>query len=92
VLYNDFLIEANDGILIDQAFWIYNQGNLIERSVYNFLDMQGDLGGIIEIVEVGVGFFVFQLSEFAFNMDMIKYFFKARTTDSELFSSEENDD
>ena len=45
----------------------------------------GDLGGVMEIVSVAFGFFLFCLSEHSFYMGAIQKLFLANTKDVKLF-------
>ena len=56
-----------------------------ERRIYSFLDLMGDLGGVMEIVSVVVGFFLFCISEHSFYMGAIEKLFLADTKDASLF-------
>ena len=56
-----------------------------ERRIYSFLDLMGDLGGVLEIVSVVFGFFLFCISEHSFNMGAIQKLFLAKTKDVKLF-------
>jgi hypothetical protein len=55
-----------------------------ERSVYGFLAMIGDLGGVTEIIMLLFGFFMFPISEFSFNIKAMKKWFIVCTTDNNL--------
>lgn len=70
-------------------FWVSNRGNIINRQVYNFMDILGDLGGIMELIEVILGTMLLPFSEFMFNLDMIGHLYKARTRDENVFVKEE---
>jgi len=43
-------------------------GKMHERRVYGLFDLMGDLGGVLELIVVFVGFFVSKLSKFSFTM------------------------
>ena len=52
---------------------------LHERNVYGFLDLLGDLGGVLEIVLLAFGVFLSGISEFQFNIKSIQKLYKAKT-------------
>jgi hypothetical protein len=55
-----------------------------ERTVYGFLAMIGDLGGVTEIIMLMFGFFMYPINEFSFNMRAMKRWFVVSTTEKDL--------
>lgn len=55
------------------------------REIYNLLDVIGDLGGVIDIVILLIGFFVFPYSEHNFYLKAIQKMFLARTKNNSIF-------
>lgn len=55
-----------------------------ERSIYNFLDLLGDLGGLTECFMLVFGFFLFPISEHSFLLQATKKLFFAKTDDDQL--------
>jgi hypothetical protein len=60
-----------------------------ERTIYNFLDLVGDLGGVMEIFTLALGIFIFPLSEFSFLLKAISILYLARTEDQGLLEEME---
>lgn len=58
-----------------------------KRKVYGFIDLLGDLGGVLEVIMVLTGAFLFPISEHHFTLQAAKRIFLARTTNSNLFES-----
>jgi hypothetical protein len=56
-----------------------------ERTIYNFLDLMGDLGGVMEVFTLVFGIFIFPVSEFSFLLKGISILYLARTKDEGLF-------
>lgn len=86
------VIEASNGTFYEQSFWVFNQGNVISREVYNFLDILGDLGGMLGLFQSFVAFFVLPISEFSFNLEMINHLFMAKTSDQSILKDIEETD
>lgn len=55
------------------------------------MDILGDLGGIMELIEVILGTLLLPLSEFMFNLDMINHLYKARTRDDKMFEKKNDE-
>jgi len=63
------------------------------RRIYGLLDFFGDLGGVLEIIMVSFGFFLFPISEHSFYMEVIKNLFFARSKHGEnLFIESQKED
>lgn len=58
-----------------------------QRKVYNLLDLLGDLGGVIEVIMVFFGIFLYPVSKHSFIMDASRSLFLARTKQDGLFIS-----
>jgi len=58
------------------------------RRVYGIFDLLGDLGGVLELIIVTVGFFVSKLSKFSFTMLAANKLFYGRTLDDQMFDSQ----
>lgn len=56
------------------------------REVYNILDLLGDLGGVLEVIEVVIGFFLVYISEFSYNLEVMGKLFVARTKEEDLLA------
>ena len=65
-------------------FRLQKSGEQHTRSVYGFLAFISDLGGVTEIVMLLFGFFLYPIAEFEFNLEALKHFFLARTSDNEM--------
>ena len=58
---------------------------LHERSIYGFIDLLGDLGGVLEIVLLVFGLFLSPISEYSFNIKAIQKLYKAKTNEPSMF-------
>lgn len=56
-----------------------------ERQVYGFIDLLGDLGGILEVIMVVTGGLIMPISEHHYILQAAKRIFMARTSDPTLF-------
>lgn len=70
--------------IFELKFWLNNFGTKYNREVYNFLSILGDLGGVMEVIDVIIGFFILSISEFCYNLEVIGKLFFARTNDNDL--------
>ena len=61
ISYYDLMKEAR-GAVFQSIVIRDNQRIYHSRAIYNFLDLLGDLGGIVEIVSIVLGLFLFQIS------------------------------
>jgi hypothetical protein len=50
-----------------------------KREVYGFLDLLGDLGGIQDIIILTLGYFIFPVSEFSYNIKALSKMFLVNT-------------
>jgi len=66
-------------------FFISNDRTHIERKVYAFLDLMGDVGGVSGAITLVLGTFIFPISKFSFYLKAISKMYLARTEDSDLF-------
>lgn len=66
---------------------VYLFAEMIEhhRRIYGLLDLLGDLGGVLEILAVSLGFTILPLSKHLFILEATKLIFMARTKDSSVF-------
>ena len=48
------------------VFMLQSQGLRHERTVYGFLAMIGDLGGVTEVIMIAFGFVLYSISEHSF--------------------------
>ena len=58
-----------------------------ERSIYTFLDLIGDLGGVQDIIVFFFAFFVSPISEHFFNMKFLRKMYLVRTSNKTIFST-----
>lgn len=49
------------------------------------MDLLGDLGGVVEVLTILFGIFLFPISEFSFILEASQKLFYARSTDKSLF-------
>jgi len=52
-----------------------------ERKIYNFFDLLGELGGVMEVIAIGFGVFLYKIANHSFIMKATKRMFKAFTSD-----------
>lgn len=62
------------------SWWLSGSKIHHEREVYNVMDLLGDLGGVVEVLMIIFGFFLFPISEFSFITSVTQKLFYARTT------------
>lgn len=73
-----------------QNVFLNEEGVNYSRDVYNILGVLGDLGGIVEVLMIIFGFFLFPISEHSFYLKAARMLYFARTKDKTLFQ-EPND-
>ena len=71
-------MEIKDSMLLS-IINVYTYSDVHKRSVYNILDLFGDLGGLIESTSLVFGFIFFPISKHSFFMKAIKKLFYANT-------------
>lgn len=79
-----FQVKELGPTIFEQKYWLNNFGTKYNREVYNFLDLLGDLGGVMEVIDVIIGFFLLSISEFSYNLEVMSKLFFARTKDDNL--------
>jgi hypothetical protein len=87
VARKDFMEDVPEVDLVNvykTVYMLQRLGARHERSVYGFLAMIGDLGGVTEIIMLLFGFFLFPIAEFSFNIKAMKKWFLLATTDDNL--------
>ena len=57
-----------------------------EREVYAIMDILSDLGGIMEIIIAVIGFFIYPISEFTFNLKLLSKMYYAKTQNQTIFA------
>ena len=62
------------------------------RSIYGFLDLLGDLGGVMEIILLAFGFFLNPFSEHSFLLNAANSLFYARTDQEGMFKEKDKDE
>lgn len=55
-----------------------------DRTIYNFLDLLGDLGGLTECFMISFGFFLLPIAEHDFIVQATKRLFIAKTKEEDL--------
>ena len=74
-------IDKEPHKLMTSIFFLSSISKMHERKVYSFLELIGDLGGVLEILLLIFGIFINPISEFSFYMKAIKKMFLIRTQD-----------
>ncbi len=64
--------------------YVYDEVTKHTRDVFDFLDLLGDLGGVMEIIVIAFGYIMSSMSEFSFNLKAIEKLFLVRTKDETL--------
>lgn len=81
-------VNERDRNLLSQSVLVLSSETIrYTRKVYGMIDLLGDLGGVIEIVMLFFGFFLYPISEHSFNLEAIKKLFFASTSDETLFEA-----
>ena len=73
------------GELFRCSLFLQKESILHKREIFNFLDLIGDLGGVIEVMVLIFGFIFFPISQQSFIHKLTKLMFKARTSNSDIF-------
>lgn len=63
-------------------------GVLEKRRKYGLLDLLGDMGGVLEVIVLGFGFFIFPISEFSYLIEAAQSLFYARTFRHDMFKKD----
>ena len=82
-------INFMDKILFQSKFFLDMQSINHNRSIYNLLDLLGDLGGVTEVIMAVLGIFLFPISEHSFIIKAAKIVFLAKTKDENMFKHKE---
>lgn len=77
------------GDLFNSIIWLQAEQQSHERSIYGWIDLLGDLGGVTEVIMICFGFFLFPISEHSYILKASKKLFFARTKDSAMFLSDQ---
>ena len=83
--------EYND-LLAQSVLFLEPSTASFEREAYNSLALLGDLGGVLEVIMLFIGFFVRPLSAHSFIQESARKLFFARTSQEDLFVPVEEDD
>ena len=78
-------MPENKHILVRINFFISDLQKMHQRAVYGFIDLLGDLGGVLEVIMVLTGAILMPIAEHHFTLQAAKRIFMARTKDSKLF-------
>lgn len=81
---NDDIEELKGAVIMTRMYRDSSQ-IIHERRIYSIIDLMGDLGGVMEIVMVAFGIFMYGISEHSFYTRAIKKFYKVKTSDNKLF-------
>ena len=82
------VISANpDDYLYISQIYLDQQGAIHKRKIFNFFDLLGVMGGVLEVIVFIFGFLMFPISEHSFVMIAISRLFLAKTNDETLFST-----
>ena len=65
--------------------FLNEEGVNYQRDAYNILGVLGDLGGIVEVIMIIFGFFLFPISEHSFYLKAARMLYFARTKEQNLF-------
>ena len=84
ILQQAYVAEVDPGCVYTTVYRLQGSGQVHQRSIYGFLGMIGDLGGVTEVVMILFGFMLYPISEFEFNLKAIKTLFMVRTSDEDL--------
>lgn len=77
--------EKHPDIYFIQNTWLDGIMVSHERRVYGYFDLLGELGGVMEVLVLFFGFFLFPISEHSFYLNAIKKLFFAKTKDDDIF-------
>ena len=74
-------------ILCRYNFYVSNLQKTHSRTVYGFIDLLGDLGGVLEVIMVVMGAILYPIAEHHYTLQAAKRIFMARTSDPKLFKN-----
>lgn len=69
--------------------FLHSEMTTSNRQIYHFLDVLGDLGGVLEILIVVCSVVCCSFAEYSFVIFGVNKFFNARTSTPEIFNEEE---
>jgi hypothetical protein len=79
----EFKIQNNDPSLIYESFFMLDMEEVVqERTVYNFLDLLGDMGGLVDIIVSFFGIVLFPMSKFSFILKALEKLYQVSSKDS----------
>ena len=78
------LNEAYPNLLYETYIQLKNDSITHVRETYRLIDILGDLGGVIEILMLVLGTFLFPISEHSFILKALQKLYLARTRDKQL--------
>lgn len=64
----DLISKANPNLIYILSVFLSERGVRNKRIVYNFLDVIGDMGGVLEIIMIVFGFVFYPIAEHSFIM------------------------
>ena len=64
--------------------YLQSEATYYEREVFNFVDLIGELGGVVEIIIIVFGILIYPISKQSFILKASNQLFKARTKDRNL--------
>ena len=73
-------MEDTDHIIARTNFYLNSLHKKHSRNVYGFIDLLGDLGGVLEVIMVFTGIIFFPISEHHFVLQATKRMFLARSS------------
>ena len=76
-------IQKNDPSIIYESFFMLDMEEVVhERTVYNFLDLLGDMGGLVDIIVSFFGIVLFPMSKFSFILKALEKLYQVSSKDS----------
>jgi hypothetical protein len=76
---------VDPGLYFKSDIWMEPLENSHFRKSYDLLDVAADIGGLMELCIVFVGFFIYPISEYSFYISSIGKLFLANGRDKKLF-------
>ena len=84
-------LDESSILLLEQVFYLTSSEIVHKRKIYDLVALLGDLGGVTEVLMLGMGCLLFPIAESSYNMMSTKRMFIARTANNKLFDEVSED-
>jgi len=84
-------LDESSILLLEYVFYLTSSEIVHKRKIYDLVALLGDLGGVTEVLMLGMGCLLFPIAESSYNMMSTKRMFIARTANNKLFDEVSED-